>query len=228
MRNLFAALALVACPLPGLSPQEPEKKPAVIEANADDAALIARQLPSYPLKVCPVSHEALDAMGKPKDVVHEGRLVRLCCKSCLKEFAKDPAPILKQIDEAVVQAQRTSYPLTTCPVSGEPLGGMGEPIDLVHGTRLVRLCCKGCLKGFQKDPNAAMAKVDAALIAQQRESYPLETCLVSGEALEGEGFDHLYGVRLTRFCCEKCVAAFEKEPAKFLAKLDSAKSLAPK
>ena len=46
--------------------------------------------------------------------------------------------------------------------------------------------------------------------------------VVSGEKIEGEGFDQLYGVRLTRFCCEKCGKAFAKEPAKYLAALDKA------
>src|SRR5262245_39372578 len=99
--------------------QEPAAKPAA--ASADDAKIISDQAPSYPLTTCPISHESLDSMGKPLDVVHEGRLVRLCCKSCLKEFKKDPAPILKSIDEGVVKAQQASYPLKTCVVSGEAL-----------------------------------------------------------------------------------------------------------
>jgi hypothetical protein len=202
-----------------------EKAAAPAADPAADAKVIAAQLPSYPLTTCPISNEALDAMGKPFELVHEGRLVRLCCKSCVKEFKKDPAAsaaVLKSIDEGVIAAQKASYPLTTCPVSGEELGSMGEPLDVVQGTRLVRLCCKGCLKGVQKDPGAALAKVDAALIEQQKKSYPLTTCLVSGEELGADAVDHLYGVRLTRFCCEKCIAGFTKEPAKYLATLDKA------
>jgi YHS domain-containing protein len=219
MKNALRSLLLLALSLP-LAAQE--KAPAPAADAAADAKLIAQQLPSYPLTSCPVSHEGLDAMGKPLDLVHDGRLVRLCCKGCVKEFKKDPAPVLKAIDEAVIKAQAATYPLKSCPVSGEELGGMGEPLEVVHGTRLVRLCCKGCIKGFQKDPAATMAKIDAALIAEQKKTYPLATCLVSDEAIEGEGFDSLYGTRLTRFCCEKCATAFAKEPAKYLAKLDKA------
>lgn len=217
MKTLVRNMLALVCVLP-LSAQE--KAPALAPDPGVDAKIVAQQLPSYPLTTCPISNEALDAMGKPMDLVHEGRLVRLCCKSCVKEFKKDPSKTLKAIDAAVIQAQSPTYPLKTCPVSGEELGGMGEPLDLVHGTRLVRLCCKGCIKGFQKDPAVAMAKVDAALIAEQKKVYPLKTCLVSDEPIEGEGFDYLHGTRLTRFCCEKCVAGFAKEPAKFLAKLD--------
>lgn len=218
--------ALLALLLPGiataLQQEAPKTAPAVAVAAKPDAEVIAQQLPSYPLLECPVSKEPLDAMGKPLDVVHEGRLVRLCCKSCVKEFKADPSATLKKIDEAVIAAQKASYPLTTCAVSGEELGGMGEPIEYVHGTRLVRLCCKGCIKGLQKEPAKAMAQIDAALIAAQKKTYPLTTCLVSNEPIEGEGFDQLYGTRLTRFCCEKCAVAFAKEPSKYLAALDKA------
>jgi YHS domain-containing protein len=220
MKLLSASLVALALSGLALAFQEPAAKPAA--ATPDDVQLVARQLPSYPLSTCPISHESLDAMGKPHDVVHEGRLVRLCCKSCLKEFKKDPAPTLKAIDAAVVKAQKDSYPLETCPVSGEVLGGMGAPEDFVYGTRLVRLCCKDCIKALQKDPAKVLEKVDAALIAEQRKTYPLTTCLVSGQPIEGAGVDQLYGTRLTRFCCEKCPAAFAKEPAKYLAKLDQA------
>lgn len=200
--------------------QEPAAKPA--STTSEDAKIIAQQVPSYPLTTCPISHEPLDAMGKPLDMLHEGRLVRLCCKGCVKEFKKDPAATLKAIDEGVVQAQRASYPLETCVVGGEKLGGMGEPFEMVHGTRLVRLCCKDCVTGFQKEPDKFMTKIDAALIAAQKKSYPLQTCLVSGKPIEGAGVDQLYGTRLARFCCEKCPAAFAKEPAKYLAQLDKA------
>jgi YHS domain-containing protein len=197
--------------------QEPAAKPA--SAAPEDAKIISQQAPSYPLTTCPISHEPLDSMGKPVDLVHEGRMVRLCCKSCLKEFKKDPAPVLKSIDEGVIKAQQASYPLKTCVVSGEEIS---KPFDFVQGTRLVRLCCKDCVKGFQKEPAKHMATIDAALIAEQKKSYPLQTCLVSGKAIEGEGVYQLYGTRLTRFCCDKCPAAFAKEPAKYLAQLDQA------
>src|SRR5437667_399991 len=82
------------------------------------------------------------------------------------------------------------------------------------GTRLVRLCCKDCIPTFQKEPAKYMAQIDAGLIAAQKKSYSLDTCPVSGEKIKGDGVDHLYGTRLVRFCCDKCVAGFDKEPAK--------------
>ncbi len=62
-----------------------------------------------------------------------------------------------------------AYPLETCVVSGEKLeaGDMGPMIDYVHKEdgkpdRLVRLCCKGCIKDFNKDPATYLKKIDDA------------------------------------------------------------------
>ena len=49
----------------------------------------------------------------------------------------------------------TAYELT-----GETLGGeeMGPPFNMLYGTRLVRLCCKMCKKGFREDPAGCVNK----------------------------------------------------------------------
>lgn len=60
----------------------------------------------YPLKTCLVSSEKLDGdMGKPYVFTYEGREIKLCCKSCLKDFNKEPAKYLKKLDEAGSQSQ---------------------------------------------------------------------------------------------------------------------------
>ncbi len=63
--------------------------------------------PTYPLKTCVVSGDKLEDgdMGPPIDYIHKevgkpDRLVRLCCKSCIKKFKQDPAKYLKMIDDA--------------------------------------------------------------------------------------------------------------------------------
>jgi hypothetical protein len=44
---------------------------------------------------------------------------------------------------------------------------MGEPYNFVHGNRLVRFCCAGCIDAFRADPVAGLAKIDAALKSQK-------------------------------------------------------------
>lgn len=53
------------------------------------------------------------------------------------------------------------YPLTTCVVSGEKLGAMGEPFVFVHEGTEVRLCCDHCKPKFDKDPAKYLEKLTA-------------------------------------------------------------------
>ena len=54
----------------------------------------------YPLRTCVVSDEKLGEMGAPYVFTHEGREVKLCCKSCLKDFNTEPAKFVKKIEAA--------------------------------------------------------------------------------------------------------------------------------
>jgi hypothetical protein len=47
-------------------------------------------------------------------------------------------------------------------VSGEKLGGMGAPVDMVVKNHLIRLCCAGCKKAVLKDPDKYLAMVKEA------------------------------------------------------------------
>jgi YHS domain-containing protein len=75
------------------------------------AALAAEEKPApklkpYPLQTCVVSDEKLGEMGKPYVFEHEGREIKLCCKSCLKDFKKDPAKYVKKIEAAEAKAKK--------------------------------------------------------------------------------------------------------------------------
>lgn len=120
---------------------------------AVDAKLIEQQKRFYPLEICVVSGDKLDPKAGSIDFVYGNRLVRLSSKDHQKTFLGEPEKYLGKLDAAVIEKQKASYKLSTCVVSGEKLGGeMGEPIDRVVGNRLVRFCCKSCLKDFGKDP----------------------------------------------------------------------------
>lgn len=84
-RSLIAAvftLAFVVAPLAGFAEdKKAEAKP-------------------YSLDKCIVSDEKLGEMGKPFVFVHEGQEIKLCCKSCQKDFNKNPAKYLKKLNGA--------------------------------------------------------------------------------------------------------------------------------
>lgn len=61
----------------------------------------AKNAKPYTLTTCIVSGEKLDGdMGKPYVFAYQGQEFKLCCKSCLKDFNKEPAKYLKKLAEA--------------------------------------------------------------------------------------------------------------------------------
>jgi len=124
----------------------------------------------------------------------------------------------------VIKFQLPSYPLDTCPISGEKLGSMGEPVNMVVDGHLVRLCCGSCKKGVEKDKAVVIKKIEEAVVAQQSIGYPMEKCPISGEKME-KPIDHVVGTRLVRFCSDACIKSFDSDPAKqadAMGKLDNA------
>ena len=56
-------------------------------------------LKPYKLEKCIVSDEKLGEMGKPVEFEYKGQEIKLCCKSCRKDFDKDPAKYLKKMQD---------------------------------------------------------------------------------------------------------------------------------
>jgi YHS domain-containing protein len=79
--------AFVTAPFAGLAAEAKAEKPK-----------------PYPLKTCLVSDEKLGGMGAPYVFTHEGQEIKLCCKSCLKDFKKDPAKYLKKLKDTPAKA----------------------------------------------------------------------------------------------------------------------------
>ena len=123
-----------------------------------DEALVSFQLASYPLDTCTITGKALTAES-PHVVIGGTRLVRACCGNCVKAITEDPAPHLEKLDAALMAQQAADYPLDTCPISGQGVSSKGDPVDVLYGNTLVRLCCNGCVAGYEKDPAKYAAMV---------------------------------------------------------------------
>ena len=65
-------------------------------------------------------------------------------------------------DQPALDPNAKPYPLKTCLVSGEELGKMGEPYRLTYKGQEIKLCCKGCEKDFNKEPEKHLQKIAAA------------------------------------------------------------------
>jgi hypothetical protein len=125
-------------------------------AAADASAPKAKP---YPLDTCVVSGEKLGGdMGDPFVFTHEGREIKLCCKSCKKDFDKETAKFVAKVDDAAKKVKPCK--LTTCVVSGDKLGD--EPYVFITKSQEVKLCCKDCLKEFNKDSAKYLKKIEVA------------------------------------------------------------------
>ena len=96
------------------------------------AAAVARQ------GICPVSGKRLGSMGTPVAVRVGKSTVYACCSACVKSIERNPAKFATgkpsilvstttAVDAEAIARQRV------CPVMDEPLGGMGQPLDVPLG-----------------------------------------------------------------------------------------------
>ena len=138
----------------------------VEKMTADEQKQLTEATDAYPLDHCIVSGQQLGSMGDPVVYNHNGREIQFCCQGCVRTFEKDPDNFLKKMDEAIIEAQKESYPFTTCPIIGKELGGMGEPVDYVYNNQLVRFCCNSCVSKFEENPDKYLKIFEATASPQ--------------------------------------------------------------
>jgi len=67
-----------------------------------------------------------------------------------------------QNDTATKAIKAKPYPLSTCVVSGDKLGDMGDTYTFTYKGREIKMCCKDCRKEFDKHPAKYVKKLEAA------------------------------------------------------------------
>ncbi len=120
-----------------------------------------------------------------------------------------------------------------CPVSGKPLGSMGDPVAVDVNGQKVFVCCAGCVNAVRSEPakyavgrpqitvtNATQA--DASAIAAQK------VCPVMDEPLGGMGtpIKVMVGDKPIYLCCKGCIKKIQAEPAKYLTMVYGAENTA--
>ncbi len=110
-------------------------------------------------------------------------------------------------------------PQTTCPVTGKAIDPKTSPHVDWQGQRIY-FADAAAADAFRKDPEKVFATIAAEGVTLQN----IQTvCPVSGERLEGgdmgDPVSVAYKGRTVMFCCPMCPPKFEKDPAKYLAKL---------
>ncbi len=134
----------------------------------------------------------------------------------LQEVSTVPASE-QQLAAAAIARQKI------CPVSGKPLGSMGDPVAVNVDGQTVYACCGGCVDAIKSNPSkyatgrpemivTTATDADAALIAKQG------TCPVMDESLGsmGQPIKVMIGDKPVFLCCKGCIKKIQAEPAKYL------------
>ena len=128
------------------------------------------------------------------------------------KVVEEPKPVAKAVN-------------AKCPISGKDIDA--AQTSTFEG-QLIAFCCGNCKGQFDKEPAKFLAKVEGFKPAKKEEKKEEKKddkkkainkkCPVSGEDVDaGQTFE--YKKQLIGFCCGDCKGKFEKEPAKFIAKV---------
>jgi len=166
IRTIILGVAL-ALPLAIASPLARARHADHGNAATQPAKSDAKGYP-YLLGTDPVTGEKLPE--KPVIYEHEGRELRFADAKNVDAFKADPAKYLPKVDQQMIKQQLPTYPLATCMISNDKLGGdMGKPVDVIYRNRLVRFCCNDCIKDFEKNPAKYLKMLDDA--AQKKATH---------------------------------------------------------
>jgi YHS domain-containing protein len=186
-----------------VKPVDPPAAPASGSASANASKAIN--------KTCPVS-------GKPVEgnnvLTHEGKVIGFCCDKCPKAFAKEPAkyaanikadaipaapakteekkPEVKKAEEKKVEAK---------PAEAKPAEAKPAEKKVVEEQKP---------EAAKPQAAAAPAPVVVALVNTK--------CPVSGKDADSS-FTANVDAKTVGFCCDKCLAKFNKDPKKFADKI---------
>jgi len=102
---------------------------------------------------------------------------------------------------------------TECPVMS---GKINKDQYVDYQGQRIYLCCAGCKGVFKKDPEKYMKKFEDENILLESVQ---KVCPVTEKPVKKEIYKDYKGRRV-HFCCSGCIAQFDKDPEKYLNKLD--------
>ena len=172
--------------------------------------------------ICPIMEKPVDATMK--STVVNGQQVFVCCPPCIAKIEADVEGSLKKVNASYVsfiakerQAKSDQLHATAqgiCPVTGNKLGSMGEPIKVKVGEEEVAfLCCKGCV--------GKQIKAEHWTTIQTNLAKAQKTCPVMGKAVDASMKSTVVNGRKIFVCCPPCIEKIKADPATYVAKLDA-------
>jgi hypothetical protein len=67
---------------------------------------------------------------------------------------------LKNINQLPEEDRKLAIAQSICPVTGNPLGGMGVPVKITLRGKTVFVCCQGCVGKAKADPDGTLKKLE--------------------------------------------------------------------
>jgi len=160
---------------------------------------------------CPVMGKPVDA--KSESLVVDGRRVFICCPPCGPKIQADPATWFAKIDANRMSSVADQLQIAAqkiCPVTGEELGSMGQPVKVMVGDEMAFLCCAGCTK--KQIDGTHWKTVQANLAAAQG------ICPVMEKPLPENPESVVVNGRRIFVCCPPCIKKIQDNSAIFTAK----------
>ena len=201
-------------------------------------------------RLCPVTGEALGSMGPPIPVTISGRTIQVCCDACVAAVQRSPQKYFQRVAKEIGSSPVDSFRGTSnrpqsnprasaqrlCPVTGEELGSMRPPIPVTISGRTIQVCCDSCVAAVRRSPERYFQRVAEELQMvpmdslrgsssrpqSSRQASAQRLCPVTGEELGSMGppIPVTISGHTIQVCCEACVAAVRRNPAKYLAKVE--------
>jgi len=113
------------------------------------------------------------------------------------------------------------YPLEKCIVCEQILDDLAVIVDFFG--REIRFCKEDCRSDFESGHDTWIRTIDERITDQQRDVYPLKTCVVCDTPLEESAeLDEVFLNRLFRLCSYDCQEKLKKGAAKYFDKLNRA------
>jgi YHS domain-containing protein len=169
---------------------------------------------------CPVSGKDVD---KAKKSFLEGQTVGFCCDNCKGKFDKDPSAFRAKLKDFKPSDAYSKAKEKLDGVKDHLEMGVKEKQDTLR-TVLVKLRNVGPVinLGWQAESATTEKKVEKD-DKQVKTGNPVnKKCPVSGKPID-KAQVFVFKGQSVAFCCGNCKAKFEKEPQKFLAKVDGFK-----
>ena len=157
---------------------------------------------------CPVMGEPID-FSVTTDTA-DGPLY-FCCKMCIKKLKDDPAKYADGVAKQRKILAALPKVQVTCPVTGEPVDG--KSFVEIKGKKILT-CCKMCNAKLEANPDKYKSAIAASYTYQAK-------CPVMGGEIDPSVSTTLKSGEKVYFCCKRCIAPFNSDPAKYAPNLSA-------